>query len=82
VRIAHAQVCHVAQGGANVLGAGAALADALRHHLGATAQVELARELRVRRVGDEGEGAHPAAVRDPHRHQFRLVDAARHLPVP
>jgi hypothetical protein len=79
--IAHADIVHVIKGVADVIDARTAHADALRHQACTAVQVELAHIGRVRGIGDEGEGAH-GLVLDLHRNQPRLVDAARHLPVP
>jgi hypothetical protein len=45
-------------------------------------QIELAHVRRVRGVGDEGERAHLAPRREPHRDEPRLVDAPRHFAIP
>jgi hypothetical protein len=82
MRIAHADFVHVVERVADVVDTRTALADALRHQPGPAVQVELAHVRRMFRVGDEGERAHAPPVRQAGRHQARLVDAARHLPVP
>ena len=81
MRIAHADFVHVVERVADVVDAGTAHADALRHQARAAVQVELAHVGWVRRVCDEGQRLHGLAL-DPDRDQARLVDAARHLPVP
>jgi hypothetical protein len=81
MRIAHADFMHVVERVADVVDAGAAHADALRHEARAAVQVELSYIGRVRRVGDEGQGLH-RSVLQPDRDQARLVHPAGHLPVP
>ena len=81
MRIAHADLVHVVERVADVVDAGTAHADALRHQARAAVQVELAHVGRVRRVGDEGQRLHGLAL-DPDRDQARLVDAPRHLARP
>jgi hypothetical protein len=81
MRIAHADLVHVIEGVADVVDARTAHADALRHQARTAVQVELAHIGGVGGIGDEREGAH-GLVLDLHRNQPRLVDAARHLPVP
>jgi hypothetical protein len=66
----------------DVVGAPAALADALRHQLGAAVQVELATVLRMVGIGDEGQRPDAAPARDAHGHQPRVVHAPAHFPVP
>lgn len=80
--IPHADVVHVVQCIADVVDAGPARAEALRHQARAAVQVELADVGRVGRVGDEREGANDAAGVEPHRDQARLVHAAQHLALP
>ena len=58
VRVAHADRVHVIEGIADVVDTGAAHADALRDEPRPAVQVELAHVRRVRRVGDESQGAH------------------------
>ena len=81
VRIAHAHLVHVVERVADVIDAGAASADSLRYEARAAVEVELAYVRRVRRVGDERKRTHGPRS-DLYRDQARLVDAARHLPVP
>jgi hypothetical protein len=82
MRIAHAEIVHVIEGVADVVHAGAALADALRHEPGAPVQVELADVGRVGRIGEEGEGMDPPPAAERRLHQAWLVDATGHLAAP
>jgi hypothetical protein len=82
VRVAHADLVHVIEGVADVIDAGAADADSLRHEPRPAVQVELAHVRRMRGIGDEGERADVAPRGQPHRDEARLVHAARHLAVP
>ena len=81
MRIMHAHLVHVVERVADVVDAGPANADSLRHQAGAAVQVELAHVGRMRGVGDEGERAHGSAS-DSYRDELRLVDPPGHLPVP
>jgi hypothetical protein len=83
MRVAHAELVHVLERVLDVVDAGAALADALRHQARAAMQVELAHVRRVGGVGEKGERVHASArPAEGGAHQARLVDAARHLAVP
>jgi hypothetical protein len=82
VRIAHADLFHMVERVADVVDAGAALADALCHQPRAPVQVELADVSRMRGIGEEGERAHVAARRKARAHQARRVHPPRHLAVP
>src|SRR5207248_1406378 len=82
VRVAHADVVHVLERVSDVVDAGAALADALRHQPRTAMQVELAHIGRMLWIGDERERVHAPAVRQHRRDDARLVHPARHLAAP
>jgi len=82
VRVAHADVVHVLERVADVVDAGAALADALRHQPRTAMQVELAHIGGMLWIGDERERVHAPAVRQHRRDDARLVHPARHLAAP
>jgi hypothetical protein len=62
VRIAYTHFMHMVERVPDVVDARAALPDALCDEAGAAMQVELAHIGRMRRVGDEGERLHAAAI--------------------
>src|SRR2546421_1703437 len=82
MRVAHAERMHMLDGVADVIDAWTALADALHDYARASVQIELAHVRWMLRVSEEGERADAPAAGDLHRHEARLVDAARHLAVP
>ena len=82
VRIAHADLVHVLERIADVVDAGPAAADALRHEPRPAVQIELPHIRGVPRIGDEGKRAHFLPVREANRNEPRLVHPARHLSIP
>jgi len=82
VGVAHPGPVHVVERVLDVVDAGAADADSLRHQPRAAVQVELAHVARVQRVGEERQRPNRAPAAQAHRHEARLVHAARHLAVP
>jgi len=82
VRVAHAHLVHVVERVLDVVDAGPAHADTLRHELRAAVQVELVDIGGMRRVGDERQRSDGSAAAQPDRDQARVIDAARHLPRP
>jgi hypothetical protein len=82
VRIVHADLLHMVERIPDVVHARAPLADALGDQARAPVQVELADIRGMRRIGEEGEGAHVPAGTQGGSHQPRCIDAARHFPVP
>jgi len=82
VRIAYADFVHVLERVADVLDAGAALADALGDQASPAVQVELAHIGRMLRVGEEGERTHGPAIEQPGADQLRSIGMPRHLATP
>jgi hypothetical protein len=81
-RIGHADCAHVIERVADVVHAGPALADSLRHQSRASMQVELTDVRRTLGVGEKCERAHASTRAQRYVEQARRVDAPRHLTPP
>ena len=81
MRVVDAELVHVVERVADVIDAGAALADALGDQARPAVEIELAHVGGMRRVGEKRERAHLSSAAELHPEQARRVDPPRHRPI-